>query len=180
MENAFLVDALGNVDSELQAVTTESAAWLRAIDRSTAVVTEDRGRSLLSADSVEVDGIDVHRHGGRCVEVSATGVVGVYVFRFVLGLGLPGSQERCGRGRCFILLLVLRVSVPLVCHQLRKVPLSVTSRHFLSISSARTFGPFLPPNLKVSFEESMRPRHRKYTTLDVILQRDDLIFSMAI
>ena len=68
MEDAFLVDSLGDVDGELQAVTAKRASRLCAIDRSTAVVTEHGGSGLLSADSVEVDGIDVHRHDGRGFE----------------------------------------------------------------------------------------------------------------
>jgi len=68
VEHAFLVDALGDVDGELQAVTAKGTSRLCAIDGSAAVVTEDGGSSLLSADSVEVDGIDVHGHDRRSCE----------------------------------------------------------------------------------------------------------------
>jgi hypothetical protein len=69
------------------------------------------------------------------------------VFGFVLGLGLPGSQECCVRGRWCVLLLVLRVL--LVCHQLRKVPLC--DEPPLSIDKPCTvLQSLLPPNLEAS------------------------------
>jgi hypothetical protein len=61
---------------------------LCTIDGSAAVVTEDGGSGLLPADSVEVDGIDVHGHDGRSCEVFADEWRVGYMFGSVFRLGI--------------------------------------------------------------------------------------------
>jgi hypothetical protein len=68
---------------------------LRAIDRSTTVVTEDGRRSLLSSDRVEVDGIDVHRHDGRDVRVAAIGGDLMGIRNYSSDSSCPVCRECC-------------------------------------------------------------------------------------
>jgi len=64
VKGSFSLDALGNVDGELDTIVTESAGGDSAVDGSTAVTTEDGSVGHLALSSrCHRHRVEIHRHG---------------------------------------------------------------------------------------------------------------------